>query len=111
FIGVSLKRKGFRVCEAFNGKEGVEIARKEKPDLILLDLRMPEMNGYQVIEILKKDNDLNHIPIIVMTAYDFDESKTETLNLATEYLSKPFSMRILTSRIEQILKGISERSG
>ncbi len=107
FISISLKRKGFRVFEAFNGKEGIEVARREKPDLILLDLRMPELSGYQVIDILKKDKDLRHIPIIIMTAYDFDESKIETLNLASEHLSKPFSMRFLTSKIEQILKEIS----
>jgi signal transduction histidine kinase/DNA-binding response OmpR family regulator len=104
FLATSLERKGFTVLKAYDGSEGINLAKGEEPDLILLDLRMPNINGYQVIEELKKHDKASQIPIIVMTAYDFDESKTEILNLTAEQLSKPFSMRILTSKIRDLMR-------
>jgi len=109
FLATSLERKGFTVLKAYDGSEGINLAKDEEPDLILLDLRMPNINGYQVIEELKRHDETCQIPIIVMTAYDFDESKTETLNLTAEQLSKPFSMRILTSKIRDLMRESQSR--
>lgn len=99
-----LKGKGFEIFEANNGLEAIKLAEEKRPHLILLDLRMPEMDGYQVIEKLKKSNTTNHIPIVVMTAYEFDRGKTRILNMATEHLSKSFSVETLTTKLEEILR-------
>ncbi len=99
-----LKGKGFEIFEANNGLEAIKLAEEKRPHLVLLDLRMPEMDGYQVIEKLKKSNTTSHIPIVVMTAYEFDRGKTRILNMATEHLSKSFSVETLTTKLEEILR-------
>ncbi|MDO8885391.1 response regulator [Candidatus Oleimmundimicrobium sp.] len=104
FIEFNLKKAGFKVIKAFNGVKALDILKKEKPDLMLLDLRMPEMDGYEVMERIKNNKKLSKIPVIIMTAYDLDREKTEILNLAIDKISKPFSMRMLTSKIKETLK-------
>jgi len=103
FLEINLKKAGLEVVKAYDGAEAIDMLKKEKPDLLLLDLRMPKMDGYEVIKVMKKNKKMCEIPIIIMTAYDFDHGKTEILNLATSKVSKPFSMRMLTSRINETL--------
>jgi len=103
FIEINLKKADFNVLKAHDGIEALKVIRKEIPDLVLLDIRMPKMNGYEVMEILKNDKKLRNIPIIIMTAYDLDCEKTEVLNLAVGKVSKPFSMKMLTSKINETL--------
>lgn len=100
-----LEEKGYATCRAFNGLEAIKAVSKEKPDLVLLDLKMPEMDGYQVIERLKGSEATCQIPIVVLTAYELDPAKTKILNLAEEHLSKSFSMETLASKIEEIVEG------
>ncbi len=103
FIEFNLRKANFDVLKAYNGIEALKILKKQKPDIILLDLRMPEMDGYEVLGAIKKDKGLSGIPVIIMTAYDLDREKAEVLDLAVDKVSKPFSMRMLTSRIKETL--------
>jgi len=102
-LTLALKRRGFKIEHAYNGLEAIVALKRKTPDLILLDLRMPEMDGYQVIEKLKKSPKTSQIPIIVMTAYHFDETKTDVLKLTAEQISKPFPVEILASKIQELL--------
>ncbi|RJQ54348.1 MAG: response regulator [Actinobacteria bacterium] len=99
----TLKKRGFAVSAAYNGLEAMAAIKKGEPDLILLDLRMPEMDGYQVIECVKKSEATKHIPIVVMTAYHFDMEKIDILNLAAEQVSKPFEMEQLAEKVATML--------
>ncbi len=94
-----LAREGFRTRVALNGKEGLQIAREMKPDVITLDIMMPEMDGWSVLETLKHDPDLKDIPVIVLTMVD-DRTRGFALG-AKEYLTKPFDRVELT----ELLKG------
>jgi len=100
-----LTDKGYNVITAYNGLEGIIAAKKEHPDLILLDIKMPELNGYNVIQKLKKAKETSKIPIIVMTAYEFDKTKTETLSLVEDQISKPFSIDVVASKVKEIIEG------
>lgn len=99
----TLKKNGFAVASAYNGLEAMVAIERARPDLILLDLRMPEMDGYQVIERVKYDKATKDIPIVVMTAYHFDRDKTDILSMAAEHVSKPFAAEHLTEKVSELL--------
>ena len=102
-----LTQEGFRVVTAANGREALFVARQERPDLILLDLMMPELGGYEFITAYAREGDA---PIIVLTAKVEESDKVLGLELgADDYLTKPFSMRELTARIRAVLRR-SEKS-
>jgi len=97
-----LTQEGFRVVTAANGQEGLFVARHEKPDVILLDLMMPEMGGYDFIRVHSKERDT---PIIILTAKIEESDKVLGLELgADDYVTKPFSMRELTARVRAVLR-------
>ena len=97
-----LTEEGFRVVEAADGQEGLYVARHEKPDLIVLDLMMPEMGGYEFMRAHKKEKDT---PIIILTAKVDEHEKVLGLELgADDYVTKPFSMRVLTARIRAVMR-------
>lgn len=90
-LSTMLKREGFSVFIADSGPAGREIARKERPDVILLDIVMPEESGYQTCELLKADPELAAIPVIFLSALEDTESKVKGLSIgAADYVSKPF---------------------
>jgi signal transduction histidine kinase/CheY-like chemotaxis protein len=99
-----LKTRGWAVAPAYDGREAIAAIDVARPDLILLDLRMPEMDGYQVIQTLKSNPDTAEIPIVVMTAYHFDTDKTDILALAAEQLSKPFAAEHLADKVTELLE-------
>lgn len=100
-----LLHEGYQVLEAFNGVEALQKAKEEGPDLILLDIIMPHMDGYQVMERLKADNALRHIPIIVISAADQMDSVVRCIELGAEdYLCKPFNTAILQARLDSCLE-------
>ena len=100
---------GYDVVTASSGKEGLELVRKEKPDLVLLDVIMPEMNGFEVCEILRNDDSNNLLPIIILTAKSKDEDKLRGLELgADDYITKPFNPRELISRVNNTLRRIDK---
>ncbi len=95
-------QEGFRVVTARNGREALFLARQEKPDLIVLDLMMPEMDGYEFMRLHRKERET---PIILLTARVEDSDKVLGLELgADDYVTKPFSPRELTARVRAVLR-------
>ncbi len=103
-VKVTLEGEGYRTIDAFDGSEALEKIRLEKPDLILLDIVMPKMDGFEVLSEIRKDPKTKDIPIIMLTAkgQKSDQEKGKELG-ATGYIIKPFSPSALLKRIEEIL--------
>ena len=100
----NLKKAGFAVGTASEGVEGLKKARSLLPDLILLDLMLPELDGFAVCEILRRDAGTASIPIIILTAMSSQLARVAGLSCgANDYFTKPFSTKALLSRIEEIL--------
>lgn len=103
-VGAILRKQGFHVIEAENGKDGIEKAYQYTPDLIVSDVMMPEKDGYELTEILKNDIRTSHIPIILLTAKSSLDSRLIGLKKgADEYLGKPFHSEELILRIERLI--------
>lgn len=104
-IEYNLKKAGFNVFRAENGQSGIELARKQNPSLVLLDVMMPEMSGLEVCQRLRNSDETKNIPIIFLTARDDEVTEVEGLNLgADDYVTKPISTRKLISRIRAVLR-------
>jgi two-component system cell cycle response regulator DivK len=100
-----LKHRGYRAIEAVDGEEALERTKAENPDLILLDLYIPKMNGYEVTRRLKGDKALQHIPIIALTAHAMKGGREEALAIGFDgYITKPINIRELPQQIEHFLK-------
>lgn len=100
-----LKHNGYGVIEAGDGEEAIEKAKVENPDLILLDLYIPKMDGYEVTRRLKGDQDLRHIPIIALTAHAMKGKREEALAIGFDgYITKPINVRELPQQIEHFLR-------
>ena len=104
-IKLILSRKGFEVLGANGGEKGLELIRESLPDLVLLDLMMPEMDGWQVYQQLKADETTKDIPVIVVTAKAQNIDKVLGLHIAKvdDYIPKPFSLQELIDRVEDVL--------
>ena len=99
------KADGMSVITANNGMDALRIARKVRPDAIVLDVMMPEMDGFNVCKELRADNETTHIPLIMLTAKDQQEDKINGLEIgADDYLTKPFSPKELVLRVKSLLK-------
>lgn len=104
-IEYNLKKEGFDVLMAEDGKEGIEIAREHNPNLVLLDIMMPKMDGLEVVEQMRNDEKLKHIPIIFLTARSDEKTEVEGLNKGgDDYITKPISTTKLISRIKAVLR-------
>ena len=102
FIQLNLEQDGFEVITAYNGKDALEQVRTQLPDLILLDIMMPDINGF---EVLKKIREVNNVPVIMLTAKGEEDDRIQGMELgADEYITKPFSPRELVSRIRAVLR-------
>jgi len=100
-----LSKEGFLVVSARNGSDGIEIAKKHKPNLILLDIMMPKMDGWEVCKLLKSTAELAQIPVIMLTARAAETDKIVGLELgADDYITKPFSPRELVARVKAVLR-------
>jgi len=104
-VRLILGRKGFEVIGANGGVEGLEAVRREKPDLVLLDLMMPDMDGWEVYQQIKADEALRHIPVVVVTAKAQSIDKVLGLHIAKvdDYITKPFGPQELLESIGKIL--------
>jgi DNA-binding response OmpR family regulator len=104
-VRLILSRKGFNVIGANGGVEGLEVVRRERPDLILLDLMMPDMDGWEVYQQIKADEDLREIPVVVVTAKAQSIDKVLGLHIAKvdDYITKPFGPTDLLESVEKIL--------
>ena len=95
----------YEVLIANSGKEGIKLAKRYRPDLILLDIMMPGMDGFEVLQNLKKAADTLSIPVIMLTAKGDDDSKIKAAGLYNEeYIVKPVRIDILNTKIEEVFK-------
>ncbi len=102
----NLEKEGFKTVAATNGIEGIELARKVKPDLVILDIMMPGMDGIEVCRRLRQDAYLMHTPILMLTARTEEEIQVQGLDVGADiYFSKPISIPVLFSQIRALLRG------
>ena len=95
----NLQREGYRTVEAYDGADGLDKARKENPDIILLDVMLPKMIGFDVCRTLRDEG--NNVPVIILTAREEEADKVLGLEIgADDYITKPFSMRELIARVK-----------
>lgn len=104
-VRLILSRKGFEVNGANGGREGLNLVRQNLPDLVLLDLMMPDMDGWDVYQQMKADESTRDIPVIVVTAKAQSIDKVLGLHIAKvdDYISKPFSPQELADSVEKVL--------
>ena len=108
-IEYNLKKEGFEVLKAEDGLEGIEVAREHSPDLVLLDIMMPKMDGMEVVERMRDDKKLKRIPIIFLTARGDEKTEVEGLDKGgDDYITKPISTTKLISRIKAVLRRFNE---
>jgi two-component system, OmpR family, alkaline phosphatase synthesis response regulator PhoP len=99
-----LEMEGFDVLVSYNGEDALNQARKESPDLIILDLMLPKLDGYKVCRLLKFDEKYKHIPILMLTAKTQEKDKTLGMETgANEYITKPFEMDYLMEKVKAYL--------
>lgn len=104
-LSVRLRAAGHEVLAAYDGLAGLQMARQEKPDLILLDVLLPKMDGFKICRMLKFDDRFRHIPIIMLTSRARDVDRKTGLDMgADDYVFKPYEPLELMRRIEKLLK-------
>jgi two-component system KDP operon response regulator KdpE len=109
FIRLNLEHDGFLVSEAFNGKQTVQRLRDATPDLILLDVMMPDIDGFEVLQMIRE---ISSVPVIMLTAKGEEDDRVRGLELgADDYVTKPFSPRELVSRVKAVLRRTEGASG
>ena len=102
FIRLNLEYDGFHVFEAFNGSQAIKKIRSNLPDLVLLDVMLPDMDGFEVLKIIRE---VSSVPVIMLTAKGEEEDRVRGLELgADDYVTKPFSPRELVSRVRAVLR-------
>lgn len=105
-IQVNLEKNGYQVVTAYDGKEGLEKIRAEKPNLVVLDVMMPYMDGFEVLKSLRKDPDFMDLPVIMLTAKAQDKDVFEGYHYGADmYLTKPFNPIELVTFVKRIASG------
>jgi two-component system, OmpR family, alkaline phosphatase synthesis response regulator PhoP len=108
-VEYNLIKQGYDVLTSDNGRDGIQLAKKHRPALILLDIMMPRMDGHEVCRNLKQDNELKEIPVIFLTARSDEQSEVRGLDEgADDYLTKPISISKLMSRIKAVLRRVRD---
>jgi phosphate regulon transcriptional regulator PhoB len=109
-IDYNLKKEGYRTLSAHDGEEALELSKRDHPDIIILDLMLPGIDGLDVCRILKKEEKTSSIPIIMLTAKTKETDKIVGLEIgADDYVTKPFSPRELLARIKAVLRRVKEK--
>ena len=109
FIRLNLEHDGFLVSEAFNGKDALQQLREGAPDLILLDVMMPGLDGFEVLQMIRE---VSKIPVLMLTAKGEEDDRVRGLELgADDYITKPFSPREMVSRVKAVLRRTEDSSG
>ncbi|PIQ86192.1 MAG: two-component system response regulator [Candidatus Omnitrophica bacterium CG11_big_fil_rev_8_21_14_0_20_45_26] len=104
-VTARLQKEGFEVVTAQDGQSVLDLTRQQNPDLILLDIMMPKLDGYKVCRLLKFDKQFSHIPVVMCTARDMDEdSQLGFQTGADEYVTKPFEMEELVKVIHDTIE-------
>jgi len=102
-VGARLGAMGFEVLLAKDGQEGLDIARRESPDAILLDLMLPKLDGHKVCRMLKFDKAYEHIPVIIFSAKESEADKKLAEQAGADaYLAKPFDLKLFTQIIQKL---------
>src|ERR1700689_4887128 len=102
-ISYNLEREGYDIACLYDGSEVIDFVRKRKPDLIILDLMLPEVDGIEICRTLKSDGNTKHIPIVMLTAKSEESDVVIGLQMgADDYIPKPFSPKVLVARIKTI---------
>jgi two-component system KDP operon response regulator KdpE len=102
FIHLNLEHDGFRVTDAYNGTQAINKVRSSLPDLVLLDVMMPDLDGFEVLRIIRE---VSSVPVIMLTAKGEEDDRVRGLELgADDYITKPFSPRELVSRVKAVLR-------
>ena len=110
-ISFNLKKDGFNVITSINGEEGLEKTKLHNPDLILLDIMLPGINGFQVCSSIRKSKNIKDIPVIILTALGDEKNIVKGLEKgADDYITKPFSYKVLLARIKNVLKRNKRRT-
>lgn len=109
FIRLNLEHDGFRVVDAFNGKQALERLRDETPDVVLLDVMMPDLDGFEVLRMIRE---ISNVPVIMLTARGDEDDRVRGLELgADDYITKPFSPREMVSRVKAVLRRTEAAGG
>lgn len=105
-----LTSSGFKVIEAVNGLEGLELARSHQPDLILMDIQLPGIDGYEATRRIKDDKNLKDTPVIVVTSYALSGDEKKAFEAGCDaYVAKPFSPRKMLAKVKEFLNSESEK--
>ncbi len=105
-IQVNLERQGWQVVTAYDGKEGLEKIKSEKPNIVVLDVMMPYMDGFEVLKTLRRDPEMQNLPVIMLTAKAQDKDVFEGYHFGADvYLTKPFNPMELVTFIKRIISG------
>jgi len=111
-ISYTLKSDGYLVYTAENGVKAIELAKKVKPDLIILDVMMPEMDGIEACEIIRNDSEIGNSLIVFLSARGEDYSQIAGFNAgADDYITKPIKPKVLKSKIKSLLRRITKEEG
>lgn len=111
-VQVNLERQGYDVLTAYDGVECLEKAKSEKPDLIVLDVMMPRMDGFEALQRLKTDPETSYIPVIMLTARAQDRDVLQGYQYGADlYLTKPFSPLELISLVKRVFESQEEEEG
>ena len=114
-VGYNLAKAGFHVLYADNGEQALNVIKREKPELIVLDLMLPGLSGFEICKLVRKDPKTKSLPIVMLTAKSEEDDMAAGLDLgADDYITKPFSPKILISRIKAALRrkeGLGEEGG
>ena len=111
-VGYNLAKAGFQVLYADNGEQALTMVRRENPDLVVLDIMLPGLDGYEVCKVLRREPRHRRLPIIMLTARSTEDDVSAGLDLgADDYITKPFSPKILISRIKSALRRAADRDG
>jgi len=105
-----LRKENFIVDKAAGGTEGLAKARSGKPDLLVLDVVVPGMNGFELLSLLKKDPETASIPVLILSSLDEEEAIVKGLEEGADYITKPFSPRVLVAKIKKILKDAGDHA-
>nr|MDP9322564.1 response regulator transcription factor [Acidobacteriota bacterium] len=104
-VKLLLEKQNFEVLEAANGRDAVEIAIRERPDLLMIDLNMPEMDGYEAITRVRREMSLAMMPVLVLTSEEGPGVERRVLELgADDYIIKPFDPEVLLSRVNAVFR-------
>jgi len=109
FIRLNLEHDGFRVTEAFRGSQAIDRLRSSLPDLVLLDVMLPDLDGFEVLKMIRE---VSTVPVIMLTAKGEEDDRVKGLELgADDYITKPFSPRELVSRVRAVLRRTEAYAG